>query len=51
MPFPLSDACALLLRLQMFNENLGKGELRERWRELGQGGRGNYPFFPVANVN
>ena len=37
MPFPLSDACSLLLRLQMFNEGLQKGELRERWRELGQG--------------
>lgn len=36
MPFPLSDASSLLLRLQMFNEDLQKGELRERWRELGQ---------------
>ncbi len=39
MPFPLSDASALLMRLEMGDAEVKAGlDLKDRWRELAQVG-------------
>lgn len=48
MPFPMSDACSLLLRLDMDGYKPSSGSLSDRWRDIGQayeGFGGDYTVF------